>query len=157
MQRSIWTDTVTDTSTVPQYKLGMLREEDNGKIYKYIKNIDLAVSDGWALCAASVSDVNIVSGDRSGGSSINTSPVGVAVGTIAQDSYGWVLVYGYKANVLSDGSVAAGEALIAHASTDGGVDSGAAASTAVITVHQSFGLAQAADTTTRVKAFIRCL
>lgn len=157
MQRSVFDDAVTATSTTPKYKLGMLREEDNGIVYQYVKNIDVTAADGWALCAGSVSDLNIVSGDRSGGSAINTTPRGVAVGAFPKDSYGWILVRGYKANVLSDGSVAAGEALVAHASTDGGVDSGAAGSTVAINVHQSFGLAQAADTTTRVKAFINCL
>jgi hypothetical protein len=157
MQRSVFEDAVTETSTSPKYKLGMLREEDSGKVYQYVKNIDVTAADGWALTAGDATDPTIVSGDRSGGSAINSIPVGVAVGSFPINSYGWVLVRGYKANVLSDGSVAAGEGLIAHASTDGGVDSAAVGSTVTITNHQIFGLALAADTTSRVKALIRCL
>jgi len=157
MQRSITSGEVTSTSTTAQHELGTLREGDDGKLYRYVQNIDLTAADGWALCVANAANPHIVSGDASGGSAINSVPAGVAVGAIPKDSYGWVLVRGYKANVLSDGSVAAGEALIKHASTDGGVDSGAAGSTVAITVHQSFGLALANDTTSRVQALISTL
>lgn len=149
-------DAITATSTVAAYTTGTIRQYA-GKIYKYVKNIDLTAANGWALCAASASDPTVVSGDATGGSSINSVPVGVAVGAIPQNSYGWILVHGYHSSVISDGSVAAGESLVKHATTDGGVDSAASGSTVVITVHQSFGLALANDTTSRVKAHIRCL
>ena len=148
---------LTSTSTAQLHPLGTLRGDSDGKIYRYVKNIDLTAADGWALCAASTTDPNVVSGDASGGSVITSIPRGVVIGAIPQNSYAWIQVSGYKSNVLSDGSVAAGEALIKHASTDGGVDSGAAGSTVVVTVHQSFGKALANDTTTRVKALIDTL
>jgi hypothetical protein len=149
-------DAVTATSTVAAYTLGTIRQSA-GKFYKYVKNIDLTAANGWALCAGSASDPTIVSGDATGGSSINSVPIGVAVGAIPQNSYAWILVHGYHSSVISDGSVVAGESLVKHATTDGGVDSAASGSTVVITVHQSFGLALANDTTSRVKAHIRCL
>lgn len=157
MFNSLYEDKVTETSTTAKHDLGTLRYEPDGKVYRYVKNIDLTAADGWALCVASATDPNIVSGDASGGSAINSVPRGVAVAAIPQNSYAWVLISGYKSNVLSDGSVAAGEALVKHASTDGGVDSGAAGSTVAITVHQSFGLAMADDTTSRVQALIKLL
>lgn len=148
---------LTSTSTTQLHPLGTLRGDSDGNVYRYVKNIDLTAADGWALCAGSTTDPNVVSGDASGGSAITSIPRGVAIGAIPQNSYAWVQVLGYKANVLSDGSVAAGEGLIKHASTDGGVDSAAAGSTVAITVHQIFGKALAADTTTRVKALINTL
>lgn len=159
MFTQLYDDALTDTSTTPKYRTGTLRGDPaTGKIYRYVKNIDLTtVVNGWALCVASASDPNVVSADASGGSAITTVPRGVAIGAIGQNTYGWILVSGYHGSVLSDGSVAAGDSLIKHASTDGGVDTGVATSTAVITVHQSFGLALAADTTSRVKALISTL
>lgn len=157
-QKSLFTDALTDTSTVQEYPLGTQRLSDDGdKEYRYVKNIDVTASAGWALCAGSASNPYIASGDRSGGSAINSIPVGVVMATtLALNSYGWVQTKGINTSVLSDGSVAVGEALIAHASTDGSVDSALAGSTQVISVHQSFGLATANDTTSRVKAFLNC-
>lgn len=157
-QKALFGDKLTDTSTVQARELGTLRESDDGdKQYRYVKNIDLTASAGWALTAGSASSPYTATGDRSGGSAINSVPIGVVVATtLPLNSYGWVQTKGYNGAVLSDGSVAAGEALIAHASTDGSVDSAAAGSTVVITVHQSFGLALAADTTSRVKVLLNC-
>lgn len=158
MFNDLWEDALTDVSATAKYRTGTLRgDPETGKIYRYVKNIDLTAANGWALCVASASDPNVVSGDASGGSAINSIPRGVAVGAIAKDSYGWVLVSGYHGTVLSDGSVAAGESIVKHASTDGGVDSAGSGSTVAITVHQGFGLAIANDTTSRVKALISCL
>lgn len=147
---------LTQSSATPEHTLGDEQIVD-GKRYRYVKNIDLTASNGWALCVASASDPNIVSGDATGGSAITAVPRGVAIGTLGKDEYGWIQVSGYHSSVISDGSVAAGEALVKHATTDGGVDSGAAGSTATITVHQSFGLALADDTTSRVQALLNCI
>lgn len=134
--------TATDTP-------GAYRMAADGKIYRYVQVVDTAVANGHVVEVADAAVDYEVSKDRSGGSSIGRIPAGVAIGTISKDYYGWVLVKGVHTSVLSDGSVAAGEGVVPHASTDGAIDSVAAGSTVAVTSHQVLGFALANDTTSR--------
>jgi len=153
-QKSINAGAVTDSSTERLHEFGRLRFETDGgveKVYQYVQVVDAAVADGDALEVANATNPYIVSNDRSGGSSIAGVPAGVAVGTIAANSYGWILVRGYKANAKTDGSVAAGQAVI-RASADGVLDSADS-----ISAGKTFGTALANDTTSRGKVFVSTL
>lgn len=128
---------------------GAYRQAVDGKIYRYVQAVDLAVANGYVVTIADAADDSIVSIDISGGSSIAVKAAGVGIGAITADYYGWVLVKGVHSSVLSDGSVAAGEYVVPHASTNGSIDTAAAGSTVAITAHQALGVALADDTTTR--------
>jgi hypothetical protein len=142
--KQFWPDAVTDTDTTAKHTLGILRFEGN-KQYVYVQVIDKAVALGDSCTPASTAD-GIVTIDRSGGSSLAMCVRGVAVGTIASGSYGWIQKQGI-AVVQCDGGVAAGDALIpsANASSDGHADTAVAASDAANTEYQTFGFALTAD------------
>lgn len=135
-------DAVTDSSTTAKHGLGVLRFE-GANIYRYVQVVDKAVTLGDVVCAASTAD-GIVTADRSGGSQVALMARGVAVGSIASASYGWIIKEGY-AVVQCDGSVGAGEGLTPHVSADGHADTVVAASDATGTEYQVFGFATAAD------------
>ena len=134
--------TATDTP-------GAYRQAADGKIYRYVQAVDIAVANGYVVTVADAADDSIVSADATGGTAIGEIPAGVGIGTITADYYGWVLVKGVHTSVLSDGSVAAGDGVIPHASTNGGIDTVAAGSTVAVTSHNVLGFALADDTTTR--------
>lgn len=149
---------LTDTSTSPEEELGRVRWE-GAKAYKYVRAEDAAISIGQVVEYSDTSGYEVTN-DRSGGSSIGRVVAGVAIGAIADASYGWIQVHGRNTSVVTDGGVSAGEGLVPHASTDGAADSVESGSTAVNTEAQVFGYALAADgatTTKRVVAEIRCL
>ena len=81
-------------------------------------------------------------GHKSDGGNTNSELIGVAQHAIASASYGFVLKRGYAAYIQGDGSVAAGESVMCHASTDGMADTWAAGSAAE---EKIFGLAFTAD------------
>lgn len=103
-------------------ELGVERKQ-GGKTYKYVQVIDLAVADGDVVEYASATLSYIVSKDRAGGTSIGRVVVGVAVGTITANYYGWILTRGIHSNMKTDGGVTAAQGLIPHATADGQADS----------------------------------
>jgi hypothetical protein len=120
-------------------------------LYRYVQIKDLAVADGDVLCPDDATGYAATK-DRSA-DLVSTVVLGVAVGTVTADYYAYILIYGRHANVLTDGSVAAGEALYAHGSTDG------AASTRGETVAStSFADAlETDDSDNRIAAMVHCM
>ena len=140
----------TATDTPGEYRMSA-----DGKIYRYVQALDIAVANGLVVENADAANSYEVSIDRAGGSSIGRIPAGVGIGAITADYYGWVLVRGVHTSVLSDGSVAVGEAVVPHASTNGGIDTAATGSTVAVTGQQLVGYALADDTTTRAVVDVR--
>jgi hypothetical protein len=123
-------------------------------LYRYVQIKDIAVADGDVLCPDAATGVvcTKASKDRSA-DIISTLSVGIAVGTITADYYGYVLVRGRHSNILTDGGVAAGDALYPHATTDGAADT-----RAETVASGTFGTALAADSSAgRVDADVNCL
>ena len=138
--------TVTDVSNLP-YSLGEVVERKgvNGGIcqYKFILVEDLALVAGNAVCYTTDDNNYEVTADRSGGTSDNSKPAGLAIVAIADGLCGWIQTKGLNdVAMVTDGGVAADEALIAHASTDGGLETGATTENASL----HFGFAKDADT-----------
>lgn len=140
--KQMWPDKVTDTGTTQLNGLGVIRFEGN-KTYRYVQVVDQAVTIGQSLCAASTGP-GVVTSDRSGGSQLAFCVRGVAIGSIASGSYGWIQTEGI-CTFAGDGSVAAGDGLVPHASEDGDADTINAASDAANTEYQVFGFALTAD------------
>jgi hypothetical protein len=150
---------LTANDAEPKEELGRIRWE-KGKAYKYVLVEDANIAIGDVVEFSDTSGYEVTK-DRSGGASIGRVVAGVAIGTITDAQYGWIQVYGRHTAVKTDGGVAVGDALVPHASYDGKADSGTTASTVVITVGQSFGMALAADDTSAstavVVADLRCI
>lgn len=144
--------TVTDVSNLP-YTLGTVvaRKGSDGQMrrYKFVLVEDAALVSGQLVCYTTDDNDYEVTNDRSGGTSDNNKPAGLAVQAIADGSCGWIQTAGLNdVAITTDGSVAADEPLIAHATTDGGADSGANTDNPNI----FFGYAQDADTGTSLAA-----
>lgn len=155
------TGTVTDVSNLP-WRLGTViqgRGTNNAAeqvFYKFVLVEDAALVVGDTVCYTTDDNHYEVTKDRSGGTSDNSKPAGLVVTAIPDGDCGWIQVHGIsQADITTDGSVAADEPLIAHATTDGGVDSGANTDNANI----FFGYALDADASTTLaagKAYIDC-
>jgi hypothetical protein len=140
--KQFFPDLVTDSSTTQKHGLGTLRYEGN-KTYVYVQVVNQAVTVGQSLCVASTAD-GVVTSDRSGGSQLALCVRGVAVGAIASGSYGWLLKRGVGV-FAGDGSVAAGDGMVPHASEDGDADTVTVSSVAAGTEAQVFGFALTND------------
>jgi len=144
--KQFFQDKVTASSTTQQHDLGIIRFEGN-KQYVYVQVIDGAVTAGAVLCMADDAET-IVSPDVSGGSQISGNiPVGVAVGSIASGSYGWLLVKGVT-TVQTDGTADTGSALIPSASTDGVADTCDTSTVSTNTAYLVYAYALASDSAT---------
>jgi len=110
-------DKITDSSTTPLNGLGVIRWE-GGNAYRYVLATDATVATNvvsWvANAVAGTNDFTVVVG-----SATVTAPAGVAIGTIAANSYGWIQVAGVV-QCVGDGSVAALEAVVSNG--DGTID-----------------------------------
>ncbi len=120
-----------------------------GKSYRYYKVKDLA------LAATQVVEYSTTAGavtkDRAGGTSVGREVAGVAVATITAGNYGWIQVAGTcSVLVPAKGVVAAGNRLIPHPTSDGGVSSTLTytITTTKGTIHNVFAVALGADTAT---------
>lgn len=74
------------------------------------------------LCEFSDATMQQVTNDKAGGSSLGRCPAGIALRAMTQNYFGYILVQGYHASALGDGSVGVGEAVMSHATTDGAFD-----------------------------------
>lgn len=150
-------DFASDVSTTALYPVGtIVRDQASNKVYKYIQVEDAALAVGDVVEYSDTTG-NEVTKDRAGGASIGRVAAGVALGTIADASYGWIQVAGLNTYCKTDGSVAAGDALVPHASSDGVADTAASGSTVANTEAQVFGYSLVADTTSASSAVIlRC-
>lgn len=134
-------------------------DDSNGKVYRYVLAEDAALAVGDVVEFSDASAYEVTN-DRNG-STIGHVVAGVAIGTITDAYYGWIQVSGVHTAVKTDGGVAAGDALIPHATVDGQADTAAQGSTVTVTAAQTFGYALATDAGTTsagtVAAMIRCL
>jgi hypothetical protein len=121
------TDTYTSTTSQGIADWGEMKWVD-GKLYKFVEIVDQDVAVNEVLYPANTTGTNFTS-DASGGSGLTAMVGAVALGTvdISAASYAWVQVCqpGTFGTVRSDGSVAAGEAIIGH-TVDGEADTFAA-------------------------------
>ncbi|KKN72288.1 hypothetical protein LCGC14_0412390 [marine sediment metagenome] len=116
---------LTVTGTTQLEVLGELRFSIDGlKAYRYIKNVTAALLQGEVVYQADLANFDLfnVHNDISVDSPL---VAGVAIVSIAQNSYGWIQVSGYMATVRDDAGVSLKDPLIGH-STDGEADTMAA-------------------------------
>ena len=99
----------------------------DGRKYKFVLMEDAAAVVGDGLCYTTDDNRYEVTRDRAGGTSDNNQPAGLARVVIADGDFGWIQIKGLNdVAMVTDGGVSAGEALIPHATTDGGLDSSTA-------------------------------
>lgn len=133
-----------------------VQDKATGNVYKYIQVEDAALAVGDVVEYSNTTGWEVTK-DRAGGSSLGRIAAGVALGTVTDAYYGWIQVAGLNTYTKTDGSVAVGEALVPHASSDGVADTVASGSTVVNTEAQVFGYALVADTTSACSAvMLRC-
>lgn len=134
----------------------VVEDKASGKAYKYVLAYEtLALGDVVEYNTAA--NGYKVTKDRAGGTSIGRIPAGVALGAITAGQYGWIQVAGLNTYCKTDGSVAAGDALVPHATADGQADTATSGSTVVITAAQTFGYSLVADTSSASSAvLLRC-
>lgn len=151
---------VTSDDATPKNRLGAMVTDTNGNLYRYILVEDADLANGDVVEYADTSGYEVTN-DRSGGASIGRMAAGVAVGTITDGQYGYVMVSGRHSAVKTDGAVAKGDRLVPHASADGRADTEASGSTVAVTSGQVFGIALATDSGTTsagtVAAIVRCV
>jgi len=131
-------------------------------LYRYIQikdagSAEYLVVNGSVLCPDNATGAaNLVAtGDRSGDAT-GQGCCGVAVGSITDDYYGYILVRGRHQAVLTDGSVAVGDPLVVSA-TDGLAHSGTVTATGT-DLEYVFGVALETDSSAaKVAADINCL
>lgn len=134
----------------------VVQDKATSKVYKYIRAEDAALAVGDVVEYSDTTGYEVTK-DRAGGASLGRVVAGVALGTITDAYYGWIQVAGLNTYTKSDGSVAVGDALVPHASSDGLADTAASGSTVVNTEAQVFGYALVADTTSACSAvMLRC-
>jgi len=149
------------------WSVGTLAMSKDGKIFRFIMAVDLDLVAGWSVEWASALDDGAVSGDRAGGSTIGTGgfrgkPAGVAQTAITVSQYGWIQVFGFCENVLTDGGVAAGHLLYPDATANGVAQTlavaGAYSQAEMKSLSSVFGFALAADAANTLSAAqISCL
>jgi len=134
--------TIDYSASSAAYDLGTLYFAGT-KAYRYVRAAAACTNDLLASTESVCGDsggVYYVNNDLAGGTGLGvTTPMGVAIGTIAENYYGWIQVGGV-ATVITDGEVAAAEAIVLDASNDGDVDTMADGEE-----EQVFGWATAAD------------
>ena len=153
--------TVTDLTNLP-VPPGFRFESRDGRVrYKFVLVEDLDLAVGNAVCYTTDDNGYEVTADRSGGTSDNNQPAGLAVVIIVDGDFGWIQTFGLnKVAMLTDGGVSANDDLNAHATTNGGLDTANDADGSPDTpVGQRFGHALDADTSTALaigEVFLDC-
>lgn len=140
----------TDHHNLPD-TIGAVRYSADGKkAYRFVQCVDLAFVAGDLVCFDTENDLKHATPDRSGGTSENTRPAGLALVATTLGLCSYIQVKGLSEHsIVTDGGVSAGESLIAHATTDGGADSN---SSAALTPGGTFGQALDDDTGTALAA-----
>jgi hypothetical protein len=129
-------DPGTWNSTVAApYTLGAIYET-GGKQYKYVQLVNDAGTsgtpgNGWVV-EATASD-NIVTVDRTGGSSLGRAPVGVMVGTVTLGNFCFVQILGPHSAVSDSGNTVSALGKITSVATQDG-DAGATTAYTDITI-----------------------
>jgi len=132
----------SSNDATPKVAPGTTWVDDDGKEYKYVlvEDMNLAAND-----VVEFSDTTgyEVTRDRAGGSSLGRAFAGVALGTVTDGYYGVVQTKGVcTVKVPASTAISAGQALVNHATADGGV---AAATTS--TRAFAWGMALSSETT----------
>jgi len=134
-------------STEPEAVLGQLFYHPEGAIYRYGQAVDVTATVGFVV--EYTATPGVYTADRAGGSSLGRRTAGVAAFTIPADSYGYFQVSGAGRHaLLTDGGIAAGDPIIGHATTNGGIDTGTIGTDDGV----QFGTALVADTGTVLAA-----
>lgn len=116
--------------------------DDDGKQYKYILVEDMALAANNTVEYSDTSGYEVTK-DRAGGASLGRAFAGVALGAVTDAYYGVVQTKGIcTVTVGANVAVSAGDALVNHATIDGGV---AAATTS--TRAFAWGMALTGETT----------
>ena len=113
----------TTTSATDTHGVGNIFESPDGKRYKWVKIADAVdLLTGYVLTPASI-DGTEYTADITSGSSKATRGVGIALGAVdvSETPYCFMQIAGV-ATVFTDGSVAAGEAVVADSGADGRAD-----------------------------------
>lgn len=127
----------------PRYTLGAMYWW-RGIFYKYVQFVDAVTYVKGHFCEYANTLGTAVTNDRASGSAVGNNKAGFACVVATQNQYGFIQVSGNgRWNAITDGSVAAGEYLTAHATTDGGLDTMADG-----TEEQVCAMANAADSST---------
>ena len=153
--------TVTDLTNLP-VPPGFRFESRDGRVrYKFVLVEDADLVVGEAVCYTTHDNGYEVTADRSGGTSDNAQPAGLTNVIIVDGDFGWIQTYGLNESaMITDGGVSANDDLMAHASTDGGLDTANDADgTADTPAGQRFGHALADDTSTALaigEVFLDC-
>lgn len=110
-----------DMSESPYHPGQVVRDAE--KAYKFVLAEDLALVVGWLVCYTTDDNGYEVTGDRADGTSDNLQPAGLVVTAIPDGDWGLIQIRGLsEQDIITDGSVAAGEEVKAHATTNGGGD-----------------------------------
>lgn len=119
-------DPYTVNHSSPKHTLGMLFDGVDTlglpAKFRYVQFEDAVTYVAGHVCEFSDATMKQVTNDKAGGSSLGRVPAGLALKAMTQNYYGYILVQGYHASVLTDGGVSVGEALMSHATTDGAAD-----------------------------------
>ena len=125
------TGTVTDNTNLP-YAIGTVisrgtRGVSGEKRYKLVLMED-GDSTAGNLAVYTTDDngyeISVTNGENTAD---NNQPAGLIVSAITDGNVGWIQTYGLNdVAMVTDGGVSAGENLIPHATTDGGMDSAGA-------------------------------
>lgn len=102
---------------------------DGSKAYRFVR-ADFAVAIGDLCCFSTTGDSDRagVSPDNGGATCVLTLAAGLGLSVIAATEFGWIQVKGLNdVAVVTDGGLVQGENIIAHATTNGGAESGTAA------------------------------
>ena len=113
----------TTTSATDTHGVGNIFDSPDGKKYKWVKIADsVDLLTGYVLTPASTDGTEFTP-DVSGGSQKALRGVGIALGAVdvSETPYCFMQIAGV-ATVFTDGSVAAGEAVVADSGADGRAD-----------------------------------
>ncbi len=150
-------DSATAVPTLGTVITAHFPDDQHRAMFRLVRVVDNGGSDGDVMCMASSTSWDVTN-DRTGGSAIEDAGnlqkgVGVLVGTITVNQYGWMLVSGIHDAVKTDGNVLIGRSL----KLDNGLADGQCMMVAAGSEQLRFGHALAADVGNVVKALIECM
>jgi len=133
--KHLWATALDDNSSSAKEQLGAVRREWSTtdaafKTYKYVQNSTVTtIANGTALSFRDTIGQQ-VTGDISTGKP--GLPAGVGIGAVTASYFGWIQCGGYHSAVATNGDddISKGDIIVLDASTDGTVNSVAAASAA---------------------------
>lgn len=111
----------TANDVAPLMTPGQVWTAPNGNMYKYVLVEDMALAAGNTVEYSDVTGTEVTK-DRASGSSLGRAFAGVALGTVTDAYYGVVQIKGVATvTVPASIAISAGDALVNHPTSDGGV------------------------------------